>query len=115
MGTGGTSKLRLSQYLRHVGKLMNVKQRYARNIIKGAVLRVTPWGDSPLPLGRCAALHIDHIRLVSAMRASFDLVGLTGLNAMSAASTAMRVDASSPAELTSRVWNGSKLLSSLSL
>jgi hypothetical protein len=77
MGTGGTSRLatrhqvklsqtdyhqpipvrlpsRLSQYARHVGTLMNVKQRYARNIITGAVLRVTPWGDSPLPLGRHA-------------------------------------------------------------
>src|SRR5262245_32866581 len=34
-----------------VGTLMNVNQRYAENLIARVVSRVTPWGDSPLPLG----------------------------------------------------------------
>jgi len=33
---------------------MNVNQRYTENITARVVSRVTPWGDSPLPLGRHA-------------------------------------------------------------
>jgi hypothetical protein len=41
----------LGVYIRHVDTLTNANQRYAENVIARALSRVTPWGDSPLPLG----------------------------------------------------------------